>query len=56
MIERRFMTQNIELHESMKQIKQLLDTYDHNLSSIQWMAQNLVRELNMFELAERGRY
>ena len=55
MIERRMMTGNIELHESVRQLKQLVDTFNQDLSPIDWAAAITVRELNMFELAERKR-
>ncbi len=55
MIERRMMTGSMEVHESIRQVKQLVDTYNHKLSDIAWMSSIVVRELNMFELAERKR-
>jgi hypothetical protein len=54
-IERRLMTQNFEPHECIRQVKQLVDTFDHNMSPIEWAASIVVREINMFELAERKR-
>ena len=54
-IERRVMTGSMEVHESIRQAKQLVDTYNHNLSDIDWAAAIVIRELNMFELAERKR-
>jgi hypothetical protein len=54
-IERRMMNESIEVHESIRQIKQLVDTYNHDKSSVEWAAAIVVRELNMFELAERKR-
>ena len=54
-IERRMMNQNIEPHECIRQVKQLVDTFNHDKSPIEWAASIVVREINMFELAERKR-
>ena len=54
-IERRIMNDTIEIHESIRQIKVAVDVYNHNVSDLNWFAAIVVRELNMFELAERRR-
>ncbi len=54
-IERRAMNDAIEVHESIRQIKVAVGVYNHNVSDLNWFAAIVVRELNMFELAERRR-
>ena len=54
-IERRIMNDTIEIHESIRQIKVAVDVYNHNVSDLNWFSAIVVRELNMFELAERRR-
>ena len=53
--ERRMMNDTIEVHESIRQIKVAVDVCNHNVSDLNWFAAIVVRELNMFELAERRR-
>ena len=54
-IERRMMNDTIEVHESIRQTKVAVDVYNHNVSDLNWFSAIVVRELNMFELAERRR-
>ena len=54
-MEKRMLNDAIEVHESIRQIKIAVDVYNHNVSDLNLFAAIVVRELNMFELAERRR-
>ena len=56
MIERRLMNSCIEVHETVRQIKCLVDVFNHAKSDLDWMSRIVTRELNTFELAERRRH
>ena len=49
------MNSEIEVHESIRQIKIALDVYDHKRCGLKWFANILHRELSSFEMAERKR-
>ena len=49
------MNSEIEVHESIRQIKIALDVYDHNRCGLKWFSNILHRELSRFEMAERKR-
>jgi hypothetical protein len=54
-IEGRMMKSEIKIHETMRQIKMVLDVYDHKRCGLKWFANILHRELSSFEMAERKR-
>ena len=49
------MNSEIEVHESIRQIKIALDVYDHKRCGLKWFSNILHRELSRFEMAERKR-
>jgi hypothetical protein len=49
------MKSNFEVHETIRQVKIVLDVYDHNQSGVEWFANIWHRELMSFEMAERKR-
>ena len=49
------MKSEIKVHETMRQIKMVLDVYDHKRCGLKWFANILHRELSSFEMAERKR-
>ena len=54
-IEKRIMNNSIEVHETIRQIKYALDSYNDTKSDLSWFSSVIIRELNQFELAERRR-
>jgi hypothetical protein len=49
------MKSEFEVHETIRQVKIVLDVYDHNQSGVEWFANIWHRELMSFEMAERKR-
>ena len=49
------MHSEMEVHETIRQVKMCLNVFDHNLSGLKWFSNIWHRELSRFEMAEGKR-